>query len=42
MELAICKRIIERHASKIWAKSEPEQDTTFFFTLPEKENNATI
>jgi signal transduction histidine kinase len=36
--LAICKKIIELHNSKIWIESAVNEGTTFFFTLPKKQS----
>jgi signal transduction histidine kinase len=33
--LAMCKRIVEAHGGRIWAKSEPRRGAQFIFVLPE-------
>ena len=32
--LALCKKIVERYEGEIWAESEKQKGTVFFFTLP--------
>ncbi|XWN35804.1 MAG: HAMP domain-containing sensor histidine kinase [Balneola sp.] len=34
--LSLCKEMIDRHEGKIWAESQPDKGSTFYFSIPDK------
>ena len=39
--LAICRRIVKHHGGQLWAQSQPEVGSVFYFTIPRRETAET-